>query len=399
MPSPSRICRLAIVAYNPVPYQSPFYRAVHKLDGIEETVLYLDDTVMKGLFVPEFQATISFGPALLEGFRYKVLRNWSPRSTTPFVGRFNPGIFWEIGTGGYDAVLVTGYTIASSLFAILAAKLFAKKLIFRTEGDLSKKPGRAKEILKRAVLRTILGWSHAVLYSCRKNRDYFLHYGARESALFPTLSSIDNEAVGSAVASYKAKRAEIRQEMDIPQDATVFVFVGRMTERKCVLDLWAAYRELCETEPAAALIMIGSGPELKLLRDRLASSEDRSVHLLGFVPEQEVPKYLAVADAFVLPSAYDPTPKALNEALAAGLPAIVSDGVGTADDLVQDGVNGFVVPVGDIAGFRDSMRRMMTPALRQEMATAARRSVAGWSPEQNAAGLRDAVRHAFTSNA
>ena len=68
----------------------------------------------------------------------------------------------------------------------------------------------------------------------------------------------------------------------------------------------------------------------------------------GFVNQTEISKYYSISDLNVVISDYDPSPKAMNEAMNFKLPIIVTDVVGTAHDLVKDGKNGFIVKVGDI---------------------------------------------------
>ena len=94
---------------------------------------------------------------------------------------------------------------------------------------------------------------------------------------------------------------------------------------------------------------------------------------LGHRAPAELPGLFAEADAFVLPSRHDGWGVVINEALGAGLPIIVSDGVGAAHDLVTHGVNGLITPAGDACALRDALVLLACdPLRRRAMADASR---------------------------
>ncbi|MBE0545459.1 MAG: glycosyltransferase family 4 protein [Verrucomicrobia bacterium] len=98
--------------------------------------------------------------------------------------------------------------------------------------------------------------------------------------------------------------------------------------------------------PNVLAVFVGSGELEKELRD-LATREKLRVHFTGFKNQSELPAIYAAADALVLPSESETWGLAVNEGMACGLPAIVSDAVGCAPDLIEEGVTGFTYPVGD----------------------------------------------------
>ena len=102
------------------------------------------------------------------------------------------------------------------------------------------------------------------------------------------------------------------------------------------------------------LVIAGSGPEEARLRS-LASPQ---VRFLGHVDRDELPRWYAAADVLALPSLSEPWGMPLNEGAAAGLPLVATDAVGAAHDLIEDGVNGFRVPAGDVEALRAALRRL-----------------------------------------
>ena len=117
------------------------------------------------------------------------------------------------------------------------------------------------------------------------------------------------------------------------------------------------------------------------------------VRLLGHVQPEALAAEYEEADALVLPSIHDPWGLVVNEAMAAGLPVVVSSAAGAADDLVTDGWNGFVVPPFDAAALTRALETLAAdPGLRLEMGRhSAERIGEGFEPQHWAAGMAEAV--------
>ena len=138
-------------------------------------------------------------------------------------------------------------------------------------------------------------------------------------------------------------RARARAELGIPRDAVVWLFVGSGFERKGVFRLLPVFRR--SADASAHLIVVGedrAGARAKALARDLDVGE--RVHFLG--GRKDVRPWYGAADAFVLPTLYDPFPNAALEAMACGLPVVVTVQCGAAE-LVRDGENGFVCDARD----------------------------------------------------
>jgi glycosyltransferase involved in cell wall biosynthesis len=388
---------LAVLSYHPMPYHVAFYRALHQEPRIRETVLYLDDFGVREQFDPEFNQTVTWDNNILAGHNHKFFRNftWNPFKA-PF-GRINPGVFFEIAFGRYDAVLLD-YANVSAWFAYLAARLRGRAVIMRAEADLNR-PYRTKWTqIKRRFLSTVLKHCDAVMYSCEKNRQYFKSFGVPDDKLFPILSSVDNTYFTSLLESCTQLRIAQRNKYGIPQDAVVAIFSGRLIQRKRPLDLLAAYKQISSQQKNLWLIYIGDGPLREIIEQETHSAIGLDqVLCVGFRNQSELPAHYMMADFFVMPSEWDPTPKALNEAVVSGLPSIVSTGIGQANDLIVDSVNGFVFEVGNIEQLSQAMLSISKDRLLRE--TFSKRAQAAaleeWSPEKNAQGVVAALDYIF----
>lgn len=150
------------------------------------------------------------------------------------------------------------------------------------------------------------------------------------------------------------------------------------------------------TEPWS-LVLLGDGP-LKSDLCRLISDLrlDACVHLPGFKQYHELPVYYGLASAFVHASTTEQWGLVVNEAMASGLPVLVSNRCGCAQDLVKEGVNGFTFDPCNIEQLAQLMLKLST--LNNQLSTlgsASRELISQWGPERFASGLKSAVESAM----
>ena len=394
------IYKLALVVHHPVPYQVAFYRALQDDIRINETVLFLNQKATEANYQEEWRTAIKWDVPLLDGYNWKFLKNIGWSSSSPLFYFINPGLLFAIAFGKYDSVMITGYVHLSAYLAIFAAKLLGKKVILRAEADLGNKSTGLRRVLKYLFLGIILKTVDAVMYSCMRNRDYFRYYKVPEEKLFPILSSVDNEFYQKRRQELIPKRNELRIALGISVNANVILNVARFTERKCPFDLLQAFAKLKkEGENENWLVFVGDGPQREQLEVMANDLGLKNILFVGFKNTSEISTYYVISDIFVLPSMYDPTPKALNEALLFGLPVVVSDSVGTANDLVQHQVNGLIYPVGDVDKLAFEIDRLISDKeLYSRLSKVAEDSVAGWSPCANVDGVVAALDFCHKGN-
>jgi glycosyltransferase involved in cell wall biosynthesis len=130
-----------------------------------------------------------------------------------------------------------------------------------------------------------------------------------------------------------------------------YLFVGQLIDRKGVPELLEAFEGL----PGGELQLAGEGPLRPLVE--AAAARDPRIACLGHVDRNGLQQLYAEADVLVLPSRYEVWGLVVNEAIEHGLPVVTTDSVGAADDLVEPGVNGYVVDAGDALALRAAMAR------------------------------------------
>jgi glycosyltransferase involved in cell wall biosynthesis len=172
----------------------------------------------------------------------------------------------------------------------------------------------------------------------------------------------------------EAARVEARRQLGVSDDAFVVGWVGRMTAVKRTDDVVRALRGLIDRDVDAYLCLVGDGPD----RDHL----ERFAHELGVVKrclflgyQQDVAQFYGAIDAFLLPSVNEGTPVSVIESLAAQRPAVATR-VGGTPDVIRDGVDGFLVDVGDADALSDRLAELAAdPERRARMGAAGRERV------------------------
>jgi len=219
---------------------------------------------------------------------------------------------------------------------------------------------------------------------------YLKTFGVAERRIFVAPNAVD---VGRFARAADAARGEtgLRKRLGLPE--RYLLFVGRFVQAKGVFDLLEAYAKLPrEMRQAVGLVLTGDGPEREQLAERSRKIESGSVVLTGFLQRDDLPAVYALAEALVLPTYSDTWGLVVNEAMACGLPVIVTRAAGCVTDLVGDGENGYVVGVGDAEGLSAAMSKVWgAPDLRERMAQRSRARSDRFTPDRWASGMADAV--------
>lgn len=330
--------RVGFLISHPIQYYAPIFRELARLCDL--TVFFAHRQTA------EQQAQAGFGVAfdwdidLVSGYRSKFLENVSRQpSTDRFSGCDTPSVAREIADGGFDAFVVPGWGLRSYMQAVKACHRAGVPVFVRGDSQLVGPRNMLVRIAKAIAFSRVLRRFDGFLYVGQRNREYLLHYGAPAKRLFFSPHCVDN-------ASFRAISDSARQSMGgALRRNKRLLFVGKLLERKRPLDILKAAVLLRERQPVE-VAFAGSGELESELREFARLSGVPAI-FHGFVNQSEMPTVYAAADVMVLPSdGLETWGLAVNEAMACGLPAVVSDAVGCGPDLVEQGVTGAVFPVG-----------------------------------------------------
>jgi glycosyltransferase involved in cell wall biosynthesis len=180
------------------------------------------------------------------------------------------------------------------------------------------------------------------------------------------------------------RRLMLRRELGLPVDADVIVFTGRFVPSKSLPALIAAFARVVERRPTAMLCLVGDGSERDdIVRRVSAAGLEARVRFTGMLDSRGVREWLQASDVFALVSSTEGIPCSLVEAMAVGLPAVVTD-IPAMSQLIDDHVHGVRVPVGDEAAIVQGLVGLLeNPLVRSRLGEAARSRVAAeFSVEQ-----------------
>lgn len=339
--------RICVVTPQPTPYRDPFWNAVAAQPGVELDVFYC---YAKGDDRPwEIDWPFQFHAEVLPG------RAWLGQHN----GYWNPAILKRLRAKRYDAILLGGY----NHFTMLAAAWYGRKrgipYLLMCESFHGLKRARYRGVLKKPFLRWFVGGAAGILPTGELARDYLISYGGRSDRCVFVPNSPDLDFFRKEAAQLRLKRRVLRQEFGF-SDQPVIVFVGRLIRKKGVDILLEAFRHVTHNTPCH-LAIAGDGPERLRLERQAAELRIRDrVHFLGFCQPRELPRLYCAADLFVLPSRSEPWGVVVMEALASGLPVVITKLVGCYPDVINDVQVGRVVPPEDPQSLAEAIESLLT---------------------------------------
>lgn len=277
---------------------------------------------------------------------------------------------------GADAVAITSYSTpdARAALAWCRRRRRAAVMMFDSRAEDGDRTGW-REALKRQIVRQF----DAAIVAGTPQAAYAQALGIPAGAVFAPLDVVDNAAFARAAAAAPALPG-----LDGPYFLTVMRLLG-VKNLPALLRAHAAYRAAAGGDAGGAwpLVVVGDGP----LREDLERLAGPGVTFAGFQQVEALGAYYGHAGAFVLPSVKDTWGLVVNEAMASGLPVLVSTGAGCAHDLVRDGANGFTFAPADAARLAELLARVaaMPDTERARMGEASWEIIAGY-------GLEDCAR-------
>jgi glycosyltransferase involved in cell wall biosynthesis len=337
--------------------------------------------------------TLRWDVDLLSGYRHRFLSNLTRDSNRGWTRHINPGLASALLRGHYDmAIFMLGWGSISAMLGILTCRLAG--IPFFLYGDSSFPPPEetVRQRIRARLLRLLFRNTTGFMVSGVLNAGYYRHYGADPNHFFLLPWAVDNERFKEVSRFEPGERERLRKSLGIRPDQIVFIFSAKLIARKDPMTLLRAYEQMPERD-RAVILFLGDG----VLRDPLEAyageHELAGARFAGFVNQSELPKYYGLGDVFVLPSTYEPRGAVINEAMACGLPVIVTDRCGSIGDIVLDGDNAFVYPAGDVAALSGFMSRLAgDSALRAKMARRSREIIDTWTFARGVEGVKAALR-------
>ena len=356
------------------------------------TALFCNSHGVRPSFDRQFGRVIRYDVPLLDGYESRFLRNVAIPPRVTAAGLINPDVVRILMSGEFDALVVHGYAYITSVLSFLSPRS-KTRLLFRGDSNLRSLRSPATLALKRYVLRSLFRRVDQFLAIGSLNRAYYEAYGVPPDRITTAPYSVDNEFFYERSAEARANVVETRRNLGLPDRRTLFVFAAKLIGLKRPFDLLDAFAR-ADVADRAGLVFAGDGALLEALRIRTRDlGLTEVVKFLGFRNQTELPNVYGAGDVIVLPSDSEAWGLSVNEAMACGAAAFVSDQVGAGPDLVPDRDCTFAV--GDVARLAAMMRRAATDAeWLAAIKGAASKRIAAWSLDATVDGVLEGIESA-----
>lgn len=382
--------KLLVVATHPIQYQAPWFRSIAGRDGFELTVgfAHLPSPEEQGI---GFGVPFSWDLPLLEGYRWRRLELVGARPALDrFFGLRARGLARLLAEESPDAVLIPGWNSYVLVQALRAARRRGLPVLVRSEAnDL-----RSRPFAVRALQRGLLASCAAGLAIGRANRRFLAARGLPADRIFDAPYFVDNDRFGRQADELMPEREKLRSDLGLSSGAFVALFAGKLVGKKRPLDLVEAAARARRSGAPLELLVAGTGP-LETAMKTAAAAAGLPLLRAGFLNQSEIARAYVAADLLVLPSdAGETWGLVVNEAMACGRPAIVSDLAGCTEDLIEAEHTGWSYPCGDVAALAGLLGRAASePGRVAEMGLCAReRVVRQYSVERAVDGTLEALR-------
>jgi glycosyltransferase involved in cell wall biosynthesis len=382
--------RIAVLNSHPIQYFAPLYAFLNKIPELEITALYLSDFSIRGGKDEGFGREVKWDVDLLAGYRSVFLGKAAQREPKGFWSLVAPEVWGELRSGRYDVLWLHGHNYAANLIALGAAKTMGMPVLMRGETHLGLMREGLKAKLRLPIMAAVYGLCDCLLAIGTANAEFYRAMMVADRKLFLVPYAVDNARFAAAADLSGEQKGAIRNLYKIPADRPAILYAAKFTSRKRPADLLQAVQLLRSRGSSAfTLIMGGSGELEPELRAYCSDNQLNNVIFTGFINQSQLPALYAACDVFVLPSEQEPWGLAVNEAMCAGLPIVVSKEVGCTRDLVSDGVNGYTPDAGNIGALANALSNLIENAeLRRAQGHASRQRIDQWGFDRCLEGLR-----------
>lgn len=384
---------IAILSTHPIQYQVPIWQELARRGEVPFEVWYLCDHGVKATLDREFGERFAWDLPLLSGYPHRFLEineDWVMDLRKPNRLRLKHSLAPLLLQTGAKTLWLNGWHKRAIWQAARDASRIGVPLWLRAESNDLSRTVWWKRPVRTAMLRWLFGRVSRFLCIGAANRRLYLHHDVPEGKLAWAPYCVDNQRFSSRAAELRPHRQALRERWGISKDAFCVLFCGKLIAKKRPTDVVAAVTQLENRGARGASVMerpihllfAGTGelkPQLAQMctvrHDAVSdirSGEDSrpagpnrgpAASFTGFLNQSEIAAAYVAADCLVLPSDSGETwGLVVNEAMASGLPCIVSDRVGCAEDLVTPVDPGLVFEMGNVANLAMAISRCMKNA-------------------------------------
>lgn len=274
----------------------------------------------------------------------------------------------------YDFVIAYDPTLKPAMRAIFLCRLKRIPYFVNNDGAIIR-----KNFIRDHIKKFLYRGATACFSSGRSATAYYRYYGIDSSKIFEhKFTSLDEKDILKSPISDEEKK-DLRKQLNLP-DKVTFISIGQFIPRKGFDVLIKAWEKIGDD---AHLLIIGGGDERASYEQYINEHNIKGITIIDFMPKDELFKYYCASDVFVLPTREDIWGLVVNEAMAVGLPVITTDNCVAGLELIENDLNGYIVPVEDYNELSDKMLLLLNNNdLRKKIAINNLNKISGWTIEE-----------------
>jgi glycosyltransferase involved in cell wall biosynthesis len=317
---PNKKRRVLVLTEIIAPYRIPVFNELAKHEGVDLHVVFLAETHSGLRQWRVYKDEIAFSHEVLASWRfltgkYDLLLNWGLRSC---LNKFGP-----------QTIICGGYNYIASWEALWWTQRHQAELVLWSESN-SQDARRGKAWVERLKAFFIARCERFVVPG-KTSGEYLESLGSAQKDILIAPNAVDNVWFKTQSDEIRHRAAEFRESLGLPP--RYVLFAGRLVPQKGVFDLLDAYAKLgSNTRSQIGLVFAGDGVCRAELEQRAKRISPGLICFPGFAHRENLAGLYALAEAFILPTHTDPWGLVVNEAMACGLPIIVSSVAGCSAD-------------------------------------------------------------------
>jgi len=378
--------RLLFITSHPVQYNAPLFSYLTKNSKYTIKVIYTLGNNLNHVIDNGFGIRENWNIDLLSGYDYELVENTSSRpSSISYWGIKNPSLIDKIRKYNPGVIIVYGWKHQSH-FSVL--KYFHGKVPVIFRGDSTTLDDYSGFSLRSYFRFIFLQWVYRkvdfVLSPGTASDQYFLKSGLKQNQIIRAQHAIDNERFMYMSETEEKELLNLKSSLLIKENHVVFLFAGKFIDKKNPLLLVDAFGQLKKIENNVRLLLVGNGVLEKKIKERinrLPLQISSAITLLPFQDQHQIKLLYRVSNVFVLSSKgpQETWGLSVNEALACGIPVIVSDKCGSSKDLVKHEENGLIFESDNCQDLIQKMEMMCNNDFRNGLAAKATDSLKNYT--------------------
>ena len=276
---------------------------------------------------------------------------------------FAPSILFQLNNS-YDLIIIGAHSSPSEKLAIEYMKLRKIPYLLNIDGVLLLSRKKDK---KKTLKQHFFQGAEAYLVTGANTKNFLTYYGVLPQNIFIyPFTSLFARDIEKRIPT-KNEKEEAKKKLGI-KGKKIILTAGRFVEAKGHELLIRMSRDLSSD---ISIYILGDNPTDEYKRLCKQYGVESKIHFPGFKKKEELAEYYKAADVFVLPSRFEPWGLVINEAMSLGLPVIASDVCNAADEMIEDGVSGYILPSDTVEGWAEKINALLEhDNLRHRMAEA-----------------------------